>query len=137
MDKLRKWANKPQSNPSRLRLLCAAFALWLTLAMGCGGGVMGEACDGDQLSCAQGLFCDVGAPGGYCTMACAEDLPCPNNTLCVKIQTIPDGPEPPVLLQRCLVICGVDGDCRTGYKCYSPENTQSFLKKVCFPQEAS
>jgi len=89
---------------------------------------IGAACKED-LDCYRGLFCDLGAADGYCTMECDKARPCPDRTVCVTLEAESnDGSV--IESKRCLQQCGIHKDCRDKYKCTLLPIGQ---QKVCFP----
>lgn len=116
-----------------LRLLVLALCLpALSLFAACQANGVGGPCqeDGD---CSLGLFCDRGAPGGYCSMECETNLPCPARIVCAALETkAPDSSI--VTIRRCLLPCGVPQDCRDGYTCRLLASGQ---ERVCFPKTSS
>ena len=76
----------------------------LVLAAGCGGDedvddVVGASCRNDR-DCAD--LCEGGPdfPGGFCTLACRDDLDCTSDTICTETHG-----------GVCLYTCSVDSHC--------------------------
>ncbi|MCK6509274.1 hypothetical protein L6R29_04795 [Myxococcota bacterium] len=124
-----------------LRVVCWIGVLCVILG-GCLAEIrdIGASCT-ENTVCQAGMFCDLGAPEGYCTMACSAALPCPTRSFCVRIESIPDGPVAPILLQRCLARCWAEDDCREGYKCILPDDEKPkppiSQRRGCFPKISS
>jgi hypothetical protein len=97
-----------------------------SLLLSCQPTMIGVACQ-NNADCERGLFCDLGSPNGYCTMNCSEALPCPIGSICAVIEL--DNTSD---IQRCLQECGVDRDCRLGYKCQLFSAGQ---KRACFLEQ--
>ncbi len=103
------------------------FGLGL-LSAGCEGQPVGSSCTSND-DCARGLFCDLGAPLGYCTALCSQALPCPDRQLCIALEGL-NAENVRVLVYRCLTPCLQPEDCGTGLSCQSLSSGQ---QKVCFP----
>ncbi len=85
-----------------------------------GLGALGERCS--QYSECQGESICFPTPGGYCAPGgCANDLPCPEGSLCGQLFGH----------SACLKRCENDGDCRSaeGYRCLELEGA-----RACLPQ---
>ncbi|HAA58531.1 MAG TPA: hypothetical protein DCE42_27460 [Myxococcales bacterium] len=114
--------------PVRSRLCLLALVVCLALSSACGTFGVGEACQSDQ-ECLRGLYCDLGAPDGYCSMECDETLPCPRFSYCATVET-QDPSGAPINIRRCLKPCGSNDDCRAQYTCTQLPLDQI---RVCFP----
>lgn len=117
------------------RLLSKIF-FWFCLCIfgfvfgyGCMDSNVGDACNSNQ-DCARGLFCDHGAPQGYCTAECSAALPCPPGSMCIPIHATHNKQK--FEFVRCLRTCFIQLDCRNGYTC---KNIPSSPQKVCFSSE--
>lgn len=61
--------------------------------------------------------CDLSQQGGYCTIAECDRNSCPDDALCMEFFA-----DVARRTRRfCVAPCNVDGDCRSGYKCMSPD----------------
>jgi serine protease len=76
---------------------------------GGGDGGVGAPCEGSG-DCGDGLYCEPGFAGGYCTTDCHDVSACPSGTTCFAITDTDD--------QICFLDCAVDDDCgRADYVC--------------------
>jgi hypothetical protein len=63
-----------------------------------------------------GLATALPAPGGYCTVACANDANCGEGGICL-------GALGTILMGECRKSCTANSDCRPGYECAKPTAT--------------
>lgn len=95
----------------RRLIFLGVAGLLAVCSVGCGTTV-GDPCTTTR-ECGDGLCLNTDyTPGGYCTTECqlGVDGSCPAGSRCVEDAL--DGDRP-----GCLLECGGDGDCRTGYVC--------------------
>jgi len=107
------------------RLLLGFFAFVLLSAVsGCSPDI-GAACK-TSLNCSQqgDRTCDTTMPGGYCTVPNCEPDTCPSEAACVGFRQWPsslpacqDPSDTRMLRTFCMVHCGSNSDCRSGYVC--------------------
>jgi hypothetical protein len=129
----------------RLTILRAALCLPLLLSLWACGKKIGDECK-TAIDCNEeddSRSCDISQPGGYCTVEGCDEKSCPSEAACVRFfphlyldQSVKCDPAandacaPQDLcldagycaprsseLRRCVLKCGDNGDCRSGYEC--------------------
>ena len=80
----------------------------LLLSVGGCRSIVGDPCE-TAADCTDGLQCELTLPGGYCTRAGCDQLPCPDEGVCVEFDAH---------TTFCMQPCSVDDECRDGYSCY-------------------
>ncbi len=104
---------------SRVAARCAAALLGLLVA-GCNPSSgassqrfpIGNACVTSGQCGTGAYYCNLGWPGGYCTVSCRASADCPTGSLCVGATMMFSG--------ACQVACNLTSDCRAGYQCLAP-----------------
>ena len=90
----------------------------------------GSACssDGDCQKYRPDYSCDLSRPGGYCTRACqsADDCSAGGPEICAAGRAPSFDPQAPTTQSWCLLGCGSDANCRTGYSCMNFSATLGF-----------
>jgi len=108
-----------------MKLLLSLFIV--IMASGCGGDDppnIGATCTAEA-GCDDGLSCDVGVPGGYCTTGCTASGTtdeCPEASVCDTVAgtTI-----------TCVAICKTSEDCRSDQDCNGVSGSNL---KACKPK---
>ena len=86
---------------------------------------IGDACAVDA-DCVAGLTCVNAEDGGYCTLGCNADFPCPTGSTCYVVdESVPDQ-------GACLTDCASDEACPMGQACFA---TGGPLGGACFLSE--
>ncbi|NUN16696.1 MAG: hypothetical protein HUU55_23975 [Myxococcales bacterium] len=99
------------------------FSLAFLGAIGCAAEI-GDDCN-TNLDCGTAKQCDLSQPGGYCTAANCDSVPCPDGAICVAFSEQD---------HFCMAACDSNSDCRDSYVCVKNFGPHPFCNSVAAPE---
>lgn len=105
-----------------IRLWFVALVVIATI-VGCAAEI-GDECS-TNLDCGSAKQCDLSQPGGYCTAANCDSVPCPDGSICVAFSTQD---------HFCMAACDSGSDCRDDYVCVKNFGPHPFCNAAPAPE---